>query len=118
MQNDKARLVFFMSADEVARLIVFWFGKVKIKLLEYLVREIGLSKVARATGTNPGSISSALTRESLGDDLAERVFKGVAAKYPEILKVGLERVLREHEKDLEKLSGELAKLIKKKIESA
>ena len=110
--------VFGMSAEKVAELLVFWFGKIKLKILEYVVNELGISRTARATSVSTGSISSALSRESLGDDLAFRIFKGLAATYPEILKVAIDKALKQHAEDIDVLSKELAELIRKKIESS
>jgi len=108
-------LVFPMSAQEVAEYIIFYFGRIKLEILKYVVDEIGLTRIAKAADVSTGSISSALSRESLGDDLAFRIFKGLAERYPELLKTAIDKALRKHADGLDKISNNLAELIKKKI---
>ena len=110
--------VFFMSADEVAEAIVLAFGKIKIEILRELTKTLGVAKIAKVAGTRSGSIATALARNSLGDDLAYKVFKGVAEEYPEVLKSAIEIVLKRYEKIYESMGVNLDKLIKKKIERA
>jgi len=105
-----------MSATEVANLIIVLFGKMKLEMLELLVKKLGYTKIAKAAGVQPGSISSALNRESLGDELAFKIFKGVAQYYPEDLKVALEVVLNRHKELYSKLGINIEELVKKKIE--
>jgi len=118
MEQKTVMQVFYMTAAEVAEKINDLFGKkIKLEILKECVKVLGSAKVAMAAGTNPSSIRTALHRQSIGDDLSFKVFKGLAAEYPEILKTAIEVAFRKYFPDLEKmLSEELIALINQKIE--
>jgi len=107
--------VFGMSAEEVAKLLVFLLGDIKLEIIEDVVKKIGLRKVALVSDTSAGAIKSALNRKSIGRELAYKIFKGLATEYPEILKYSIDKILLKYENEIKKITPILQKIIDNKI---
>ena len=97
-------VVKLVEPDEIAELITEILGnKIKVEIIKIIVNEVGLSKLAELARSKPGSIASSLKREKVGDDLAFRIFKGVAKEKPHILRFALEAVLGRYEKIIDSI---------------
>lgn len=86
-----------VEATELAELITNLLGnKIRLELIEIVAKEIGYTRLAELANSKAGSIKSSLNRGSIGDDLAFRIFKGLAQEKPHLLRFALEKVLTKY----------------------
>ena len=117
-QNRRIIRMFSMSADDVAKEIIYLFGKgVRLELLEYVIERVGISKVAKAAGKKPQSVSTAIYKKSLGDDLSYALFKAIAENWPEILKAAIITVNSKYKDKFEKLGINLEEIFQEKLKA-
>jgi hypothetical protein len=110
--------MFSMSADEVANEIVYLFGKgIRLEILQYVIDRVGVSRVAKAAGKKPQSVSTAIYKKSLGDELSYALFKAIAENWPEILKAAIITVNNRYKDKFEKLGINLDKIFEEKLEA-
>ena len=94
--------VFGMSAEEVAKTLTCIFGStVKLDIIKILIKELGISRVAKLGKTYVPTLANALRRGRIGDKLAFKIFAGAAEEYPETLKVAVEAVMEKYREELQ-----------------
>jgi len=113
------KAIRLVDPAEIADLITDLLGnKVKLEIIELIVKEIGYTKLAEIAGSKPGSIASAINRGSIGDDLAFRIFKGLAREKPHLLRFALETVFSKYEDLIDSILEKVRKREEEIIKSA